>query len=64
MSSDEEKFFNIPTDRTVGDLRNILEKKYSNILTIDFDKKANYKKFWFYHKHQLNKYQCRSVSFY
>ena len=52
MSSDEEKFFNIPTDRTVGDLRNILEKKYSNILKIDFDKKANYKKFWFISKNK------------
>ena len=52
MSSDEEKFFNIPTDRTVGDLRNILEKKYSNILNIDFDKKANYKKFWFISKNK------------
>ncbi len=47
MSSDEEKYFNIPTDRTVGDLRNILEKKYSNILTINFNEKENYKKFWF-----------------
>ena len=52
MSSDEEKFFNIPTDRTVGDLRDILEKKYSNILNIDFDKKANYKKFWFISKNK------------
>ncbi len=52
MSSDEEKFFNIPTDRTVGDLRNIIEKKYSNILTIDFDKKANYQKFWFISKNK------------
>ena len=52
MSSDEEKFFNIPTDRTVGDLRDILVKKYSNILNIDFDKKANYKKFWFISKNK------------
>ena len=52
MSSDEEKFFNIPADRTVGDLRDILEKKYSNILNIDFDKKANYKKFWFISKNK------------
>ena len=31
MSSDEEKYFNIPTDRTLGDLKDILEKipKYS-----------------------------------
>ena len=52
MSSDEEKFFNIPTDRTVGDLRNILEKKYSNILNIDFNKKGNNKKFWFISKNK------------
>ena len=36
MSSDEEKYFNIPTDRTVGDLKAILEKKYPNILTYRF----------------------------
>ena len=52
MSSDEEKYFNIPTERTVGDLINILEKKYSNILTIDFDKKENHKKFWFISKNK------------
>ena len=52
MSSDEEKYFNIPTDRTVGDLRNILEKKYSNILKINFEKKENYKKFWFISKNK------------
>ena len=27
MSSEEEKYFNIPTDRTTGDLKIILEKK-------------------------------------
>ena len=52
MSSDEEKYFNIPTDRTVGDLRSILEKKYSNILNIDFEQKKNYKKFWFISKNK------------
>ena len=52
MSSDEEKYFNIPTDRTVGDLKNILEKKYQNILTINFEKKENYKKFWFISKNK------------
>ena len=39
MSSDEEKYFNIPTNRTTGDLKTIIEKKYKNILTIDFEKK-------------------------
>ena len=52
MSSDEEKHFNIPTERTIGDLINILEEKYSNILTIDFDKKENHKKFWFISKNK------------
>ncbi len=52
MSSDEEKYFNIPTDRTVGDLKNILEKKYQNILSINFEKKENYKKFWFISKNK------------
>ncbi len=52
MSSDEEKYFNIPTDRTVENLRFILEKKYSNILNIDFDRKENCKKFWFISKNK------------
>ena len=52
MSSDEEKYFNIPTDRSIGDLLNIIEKKYSNILTIDFDKKENHKNFWFISKNK------------
>mgnify|MGYP001478228521 FL=1 len=52
MSSEEEKYFNIPTDRSIGDLLNIIEKKYSNILTIDFDKKENHKNFWFISKNK------------
>jgi len=52
MSSDEEKYFNIPTNRTTRDLKAILEKKYSNILTIDFEKKENHKKFWFISKNK------------
>ena len=52
MSSDEEKYFNIPTDRTVEELRAILEKNYSNILSINFEKEENYKKFWFISKNK------------
>ncbi len=52
MSSDEEKYFNIPTERSTKDLRVILEKKYSKILTIDFAKKENNKKFWFISKNK------------
>ena len=52
MSSDEDKYFNIPTDRRVDELRLILEKKYPNILAINFEKKENYKKFWFISKNK------------
>ena len=52
MSSDEEKYFNIPTDRTVADLREILETKYQEILKIDFSKKENNQNFWFISKNK------------
>ena len=52
MSSDEDKYFDIPTNRTVEELRSIIEKKYSNILSINFEKKQNYKKFWFISKNK------------
>ena len=52
MSSDEEKYFNIPAHRTVEDLRNIIEKKYPNILKINFEKKENNQNFWFISKNK------------
>ena len=52
MSSEEEKYFNIPTDRTVEELRKILEKKYPEILKIDFSKKENNQNFWFISKNK------------
>tara|TARA_Y100000590_G_scaffold373627_1_gene437536 strand:- start:1180 stop:2838 length:1659 start_codon:yes stop_codon:yes gene_type:complete len=52
MSSDEEKFFNIPGYRTVLDLRNILEEKYSDILKIDFSEKESNENFWFISKNK------------
>ena len=52
MSSDEEEHFNIPVDRTIEDLRNILENKYSEILKIDFLKDANNQNFWFISKNK------------
>ncbi len=52
MSSEEEKFFNIPGDRTILDLRNILEEKYSDILKIDFNKKESNENFWFISKNK------------
>jgi hypothetical protein len=52
MSSEEEKYFNIPTSRTVSELRNILEEKYDNILKINFEKKENNQNFWFISKNK------------
>ncbi|MDC0046067.1 hypothetical protein OAJ20_00375 [Candidatus Pelagibacter sp.] len=52
MSSDEDKYFNIPTQRTVKELRDIIKKKYSNILEINFKKKENNQNFWFISKNK------------
>jgi hypothetical protein len=52
MSSDEEKYFNIPTHRKVRELLNIIEAKYPNILDINFKQKENNKKFWFISKNK------------
>ena len=52
MSSDEEKYFNIPTYRKVDELRNIIEAKYPNILHINFEEKENNKNFWFISKNK------------
>jgi hypothetical protein len=52
MSSEEGKYFNIPTERTVAELKTILENKYSEILNIDFSKKENNLNFWFISKNK------------
>ncbi|MDC0417710.1 hypothetical protein OAL74_04595 [Candidatus Pelagibacter sp.] len=52
MSSDEDQYFTIPTYRTVEDLRNIIEKRYPDILKINFSKKENNKNFWFISKNK------------
>ena len=52
MSSDEEKYFTIPTNKTINDLRNALEKNYSEILKIDFSKKESNQNFWFISKNK------------
>jgi hypothetical protein len=52
MSSEEEKYFNIPTDRTVLELRGIIEEKYPKIIDIDFSKKENNQNFWFISKNK------------
>ena len=52
MSSEEDLYFNIPTERTVGDLKKIIINRYPDILEIDFNKKENYKNFWFISKNK------------
>jgi len=52
MSSEEDRHFNIPVNRTIEDLRNILEKNYSEIIKMDFSKKENNQNFWFISKNK------------
>ena len=52
MSSDEEKYFTIPTHRKVHELRDILENNYSDILKLDFNTKENNSNFWFISKNK------------
>ena len=52
MSSDEEKYFRIPTERTILELKNILKQRYPDILKIDFEDKSNFKNFWFISKNK------------
>ncbi len=52
MSSEEEKYFNIPTHRKIFDLKKILEEKYKEVLKIDFSRKENNQNFWFISKNK------------
>ena len=52
MSSEEEKYFNIPTNRTVQELLEIIKTRYPNILDINFDQKENHQNFWFISKNK------------
>ncbi len=52
MSSDEEKYFRIPTERSVLDLKNILKQRYPDILKINFKDKSNLRNFWFISKNK------------
>jgi len=52
MSSDEDQYFTIPTNRRVKDLKNIIEIKYPDILKLNFNNKENNKNFWFISKNK------------
>ncbi len=64
MSSEEEKYFNIPADRKVSDLKKIIEKNYKSIIEIDFKDKNSTSNFWFISKNKeeprvANRYEER-----
>ena len=52
MSSEEEKYFNIPAHRKVSDLKTIIENNYKSIIEIDFKKKNSTANFWFISKNK------------
>ena len=52
MSSEEDKHFNIPTNRTVQELLEIIKTRYPDILDINFDQKENHQNFWFISKNK------------
>jgi len=52
MSSDEDLFFDIPGERSVVDLINIINKNYSNILNLDFNSNEETANFWFISKNK------------
>ena len=47
MSSEEEKYFNIPAYRKISELKAIIENHYKSIIKIDFKEKKNTANFWF-----------------
>ena len=52
MSSEEDLYFDIPGERLVSNLINIIKNNYSNILGIDFDSPNEIANFWFISKNK------------
>jgi hypothetical protein len=52
MSSEEEKYFNIPAYRKISELKTIIEKNYKSIIQIDFKEKKSTANFWFISKNK------------
>ena len=50
MSSDEEKYFNIPSSRKLIELKKIIETRYKSILNINFNDNKSNTFFWFISK--------------
>ena len=52
MSSDEDKYFNIPSSRKLIELKKIIETRYKSILNINFNDKKSNTFFWFISKNK------------
>jgi len=52
MSSEEEKYFNIPGYRKIFELKKIIEKNYKQIIQINFKDKNSTTNFWFISKNK------------
>jgi len=52
MSSEEEKYFNIPAYRKISELKTIIEKNYKSVIQIDFKEKKSTANFWFISKNK------------
>jgi len=52
MSSEEEKYFNIPAYRKIFELKKIIEKNYKQIIQINFKDKNSTSNFWFISKNK------------
>ena len=52
MSINEDKYFDIDTTKTIGEVCKLIENQYTWLLNIDFDKKENIFNFWYYSKNK------------
>ncbi len=52
MSINEDKYFDIDTSKTIGEVCKLIENQYTWLLNIDFDKKENIFNFWYYSKNK------------
>ena len=52
MSSDEDKYFDIPANRTTDELKSSIEKSYPNIIKMDFSINKSNENFWYISKNK------------
>ena len=52
MSINEENFFDFDSSRSIGDICALIEKRYTWLVDMDFEKKNNIYNFWYYSKNK------------